>query len=78
MVVADLPDLHQVATDLSGAWLFLDRVQDPGNVGTMVRTADAAGFAGVVAGDGSADLFSPRWFVPCRGASFTWPCTRAT
>lgn len=70
MVVADLPDLHQVATDLSGAWLFLDRVQDPGNVGTMVRTADAAGFAGVVAGDGSADLFSPKVVRSMQGSQF--------
>lgn len=70
MVVADLPDLHQVATDLSGAWLFLDRVRDPGNVGTMVRTADAAGFAGVVAGDGSADLFSPKVVRSMQGSQF--------
>ena len=33
-----LPDLHQ------GKYLFLEDVQDPGNVGTMIRTADAAGF----------------------------------
>lgn len=30
--------------DYSGAWLLLDQIQDPGNIGTMVRTADAAGF----------------------------------
>ena len=33
-------------TTASGAWLLLDGVQDPGNIGTMVRTADAAGFSG--------------------------------
>ena len=33
-----LPDLSQ------GKYLFLEDVQDPGNVGTMIRTADAAGF----------------------------------
>ena len=44
--VVPLPDAHEVPDkdELHGGWLFLDRVQDPGNVGTMVRTADAAGF----------------------------------
>ncbi len=30
---------------LKGGWLLLDNIQDPGNVGTMIRTADAAGLA---------------------------------
>ena len=37
-----MPDLT------SGKYLCLEDVQDPGNVGTMIRTADAAGFSGVV------------------------------
>ena len=47
-----LPDLHQ------GKYLFLEDVQDPGNVGTMIRTADAAGFTGVIVSDKSADIYS--------------------
>ena len=31
-----------------GKFLFLEDVQDPGNVGTIIRTADAAGFTGVI------------------------------
>ncbi len=38
----------------------LDGVQDPGNVGTIWRTADAAGFGGLILGPGSADPFSPK------------------
>ncbi|MDR3189656.1 MAG: RNA methyltransferase [Lactobacillaceae bacterium] len=53
-----------------GAWLFLDAIQDPGNVGTMVRTADAAGFTGVVFGEGSVDLYSPKALRAMQGSQF--------
>ncbi|WP_057786247.1 TrmH family RNA methyltransferase [Weissella minor] len=53
-----------------GAWLFLDGIQDPGNVGTMVRTADAAGFTGVVFGEGSVDPYSPKAVRAMQGSQF--------
>ncbi|MBM7616647.1 TrmH family RNA methyltransferase [Weissella uvarum] len=53
-----------------GAWLFLDHIQDPGNVGTMVRTADAAGFAGVVFGEGSVDPYAPKAVRAMQGSQF--------
>lgn len=53
-----------------GAWLFLDAIQDPGNVGTMVRTADAAGFSGVVFGHGSVDPYSPKALRAMQGSQF--------
>lgn len=69
--IVDMPDLKRMPKlPLHGAWLLLDRVQDPGNVGTMVRTADAAGFAGVVAGDGTADLCSPKVVRSMQGSQF--------
>lgn len=68
--VVDLPDSHRVPSSISGAWLFLDRVQDPGNVGTMVRTADAAGFTGVVVGNRSADIFGPKVVRSMQGSQF--------
>ena len=53
-----------------GAWLFLDAIQYPGNIGTMVRTADAAGFAGVVFGNGSVDPYSPKALRAMQGSQF--------
>ncbi len=44
----------------SGPVLFLFGVQDPGNLGAIVRVGEAAGCAGVVAAPGSADFFHPR------------------
>lgn len=51
-------------------YLFLDAVQDPGNVGTLIRSADAAGFGGVVLGEGSADLFNPKTLRSAQGSHF--------
>lgn len=43
-----------------GNVLVLDRVQDPGNVGTLLRSAEAAGFRGALVVKGSGDPFSPK------------------
>lgn len=53
--------------------LALCRVQDPGNVGTMVRTADAAGAASVVVTTGTADPFSPKAVRAAAGSHFHIP-----
>jgi TrmH family RNA methyltransferase len=56
------------------AVLVLDAVQDPGNVGTMLRTALALGAAGVVALPGTADLSNPKVVRGSMGALFRLPC----
>jgi TrmH family RNA methyltransferase len=45
---------------ISGRIVLLEGVQDPGNVGTLIRTAGAFGYRGVILSDGSADPFSPK------------------
>lgn len=57
-------------TEITGPYLFLDAVQDPGNVGTMIRTADAAGFAGVILGEGTADLYNDKTLRSTQGSHF--------
>ena len=51
----------------------LDGVQDPGNVGTIWRTADAAGFKGLLLGSGSADPLSPKVQRSAMGSGFRVP-----
>lgn len=69
--VVDLPDSHRLPEGpLSGGWLLLDRIQDPGNVGTMIRTADAAGFTGVVLSDRCAELYGPKVVRSMQGSQF--------
>lgn len=48
----------------------LDAVQDPGNVGTIIRTADAAGFDGVILSSECADVFSPKVLRSTMGSIF--------
>lgn len=51
----------------------LDGVQDPGNVGTIWRTADAAGFQALLLGAGSADSLSPKVQRSAMGSGFRLP-----
>ncbi len=51
----------------------LDGVQDPGNVGTIWRTADAAGFSGLLLGPGCADPLSPKVQRAAMGSGFRVP-----
>lgn len=48
----------------------MDGVQDPGNVGTIIRTADAAGFDGVILSTQCADVFSPKVLRATMGSVF--------
>jgi len=56
----------------------LDAVQDPGNVGTLIRAADALGAGGVVLLPGTADPWSPKTVRAAAGASFRIPIVEAT
>lgn len=53
--------------------LVLDGVHDPGNVGTILRTAAAAGVQGVLLGPGCADVWSPKVVRAGMGAHFRMP-----
>jgi TrmH family RNA methyltransferase len=57
----------------AGLVVCLDGVQDPGNFGTIVRTAEAAGAGGVVALKGSADAFAPKTLRSAMGSAFRLP-----
>ena len=65
-----LPDFSQ------GKYLFLEDVQDPGNVGTMIRTADAAGFSGVLVSTQSADIYNLKTLRSMQGSHFHLPIYR--
>jgi TrmH family RNA methyltransferase len=56
--------------------LYLHALQDPGNVGTVLRSAEAFGASSVVLAAGSADPFSPKAVRASMGAVFTVPLVR--
>ena len=63
-------------TILSGKYLFLEDVQDPGNLGTIIRTADAAGLSGVFISNRSADLYNLKTLRSMQGSHFHLPIYR--
>ncbi len=56
-----------------GRWLALERVQDPGNVGTLLRSAAAFGIDGVLLSDGCAAPFAPKTLRASMGAAVRIP-----
>ncbi|MBY0124029.1 RNA methyltransferase [Bacillus sp. S/N-304-OC-R1] len=57
-------------------YLLVDAVQDPGNLGTMIRTADAAGVDAIIVGDGSVDIYNPKVIRSAQGSHFHLPIIR--
>ncbi|MGO0060007.1 TrmH family RNA methyltransferase [Brevibacillus fluminis] len=56
--------------------LMLDELQDPGNLGTIIRTAEAAGIDGIVVGENSVDLYNGKVLRATMGAIFRLPLFR--
>ncbi len=56
--------------------IVLDRIQDPGNVGTILRTAEGLGFNGAHLRDGCADPFHPKTVSASKGSVFTLPLSQ--
>lgn len=54
-------------------YLVLDRLQDPGNLGTIIRTADAMGANGIICLEGTADIYSPKVVRSAMGSLFNIP-----
>jgi TrmH family RNA methyltransferase len=70
--LADLPDDREVRL------LVLDGVQDPGNAGTIIRTAAALGATATVALPGTVDLWNAKVVRSGMGAHFHHPCLIGT
>lgn len=67
---------HLPLSALPDKVVALDGVQDPGNVGTIWRTADAAGFEALLIGAGCADPMSPKVQRSAMGSGFRIPISR--
>lgn len=64
------------ALDGKAQVLLLDGLQDPGNLGTILRTAEAFALSAVVLCEGCADPFAPKVVRSTMGAVFRLPCVR--
>lgn len=69
----DEPDPHHIAGMGDGILVALDAIQDPGNLGTIIRTASWFGVSAILAGTGTADPFHPKTVRSTAGAAGTVP-----
>lgn len=71
-IIAEVKFCQQaLPTSYAGKYLILEDIQDPGNLGTIIRTADAANFDGVFLSEKSADIYNQKLYAPCRAVIFT-------
>ncbi|MEA4869868.1 MAG: RNA methyltransferase [Christensenella sp.] len=73
VAVVETPLLVPPAVYPSGLVVVLDGVQDPGNVGTILRSADAFGAAGVLLSPSCADPYSPKTLRAAMGSTYHLP-----
>jgi len=70
--------LNELSKKSNGLFLVLEKVEKPGNIGAMLRTADAAGLDGVIVCDPATDFFNPNVVRSSVGCLFTVPIASAT
>ena len=68
---------RESSTALDGDAVYLDGIQDPGNVGTLLRTAAAAGVRRIVLGPGTAYVWAPKVMRSAMGAHFALHLTES-
>ena len=56
-----------------GVWVALEDLRDPGNLGTIMRTAEAAGVTGIILSGSSVDMYNPKVIRSTMGAIFRMP-----
>lgn len=77
-VIAVVEKRHRTAEDFAkavgdGNLIILDRLQDPGNIGTIVRTAEAAGYQGIMVTPGTGDVYAPKVVRAAAGSLLRMP-----
>ena len=72
-VIAEVARRDFAGFDLTGWVLVVDRLGDPGNLGTLIRSAEAFGASAVVCTAGTVDPFNPKSLRAAAGATFHLP-----
>ncbi len=67
LAVVKVPEERELT---GNRYIYCDGIQDPGNAGTIIRSADAFGFSGVIFSAGSVDVFSPKVIRASMGSVF--------
>ncbi|MGN0181164.1 MAG: TrmH family RNA methyltransferase [Candidatus Ornithomonoglobus sp.] len=70
IAVIDMPSHEKFSAAAGKPYIYCDNISDPGNLGTIIRTADAAGFGAVLLSPGCVDLYSPKTVRSSMGSFF--------
>lgn len=70
--------LSELRLSLNPFLIVAEQIEKPGNLGTILRSADAAGVDGLILADPTTDLFNPNVVRASVGTLFTVPCYEAT
>ena len=66
-------EIKEVLSDPEGLYLLVEDLQDPGNLGTIFRTAEGAGVNGILLSGGTVDLFNPKTIRSTMGSVYRMP-----
>ena len=75
--IAAVVAMKETTKTVGNQLIVIDAVQDPGNLGTIIRTADAAGMDAVVLGKGTVDLYNDKVIRATQGSLFHIPIYEA-
>lgn len=75
--VCELLGRKPLSIEKPGKYLLIDQIQDPGNLGTIIRTADSAGLSGVILGNGTVDMYNSKVIRSTQGSLFHLPIVKA-
>ena len=75
LAVVSIPkwNFNDLSEKEDGTYLFLEDIQDPGNLGTMLRSGEAAGITAVIASRGTVDLYNPKTIRSTMGSIYRVP-----
>lgn len=73
-----IAQMQELPVKTGGPLIALDCIQDPGNLGTIIRTCDAAGIGGILLNEGCAELYNPKVVRSAMGSIFNVPIKTCT
>lgn len=72
-IIKIVPMELNILMDKKPLIIILENIQDPGNLGTIIRTADAVGASGIIISKGSVDVYNPKVVRATMGSIFRVP-----
>ena len=70
LAICEMPNPDDINISNSGNWLYLDEMQDPSNLGTLLRSADWFGIKNVALSENCIDIYNPKVLRGGMGAHF--------